>query len=476
MTVFFPKKEIKSILEFPLFTLLITLTLIFLMACFYPITFMADDWERLYAYYTDNLPAFLTPYYLRFFVQGLSTEYLFPLFIYSLPLGAFVFWSSLTLAAFFYLRPFTHLISTKSQLSHNFFFSGPILIFFVFMPNNYEWNFFPTVMTLLPVILLMSISFFFSHRPQTQSWQKILHIIVVVLGFYAYESLLPMAILFELAYVLYVVPIDLINKKQRSLFQSLLSSLPIIIPVVVLSFILKIISHHHQLQMNGNMQEFGYEWGYKHFLFWQFLQMSLNHDFYKIRWFSGSLSLIFFMLLLYGRYTSLKKENRLTDLKKDALIVLAYIVGSSYYFLIMNYSSRRALGGPLYFWWGFCSLALISLTFKTSLSRFFKISIWLFYLSSFFVHHEYIARQKRIDKSVYDSMKLEIQNKAINNRNAPLIKISLEEITQYLSRSWNLENPIQLHGFLKHQLQDQYHLIMPFKEQFPTYRFIYSIK
>lgn len=457
---------------------LVTLIMIFLALCFFhPTYFMADDWERLYAHYSENTDNFLRAYYLRYFVQGFSSEYIFRLFFFfpSVPLflGKFVLWGCLLMAAWLYIDSFNLHFANRS-LRHSVRTSpwwGMVPLIAAFHPNNYEWNFFPTIMTLLPTLLIMAIIFRVTHRGPITLGKILFNTLAILLGFYAYESLLPFAILMEIAFFFYS------DKKSQSDGKTCKSILSFSFPVILSAVVLKIISYQHHMAVNGHLQTESYsaKLGFKAHLFWQMISMTINHDYYKTRWGTGILALIGVILFIWAR---MRTSNRKTILKRDLPLILSYLIGTSYYYLIMDYSARRAMGGPLYFFWGFFFLCFLYLFQHPSLSKTFRKVLCFFIIVPFFLHHGYIFKEKKFEKDTFFKAAKEIKEKIHRSSESEIpVVITIEEVTHDLKRGWHLVNPIQLHGLLSHHLSKvEYGKVLPFKKQFPTFHFIYDIK
>jgi len=436
-----------------------------IMAIYHPTHFMADDWEWIYAFKTNNLTEYTRHLYHRFILHGLSIRYVFFLFLpFSLVLGKFVTWGLLLLASYFYLITFApQLVLT---LKTRWWCLPCFLFLLAFPPNNHESLFFPSVMTLLPIFTVLSLIFYVSHLGQIKG-QAYWQIAGGVIAFYTYESLLVFYVLMECAYVFYHCPQSLICKLKQCASA--------VLPAILTCALLKILGHIIMLQaFRGEKIPLAYaaKWGFQWEQFYQLLQMSFLHDYYKIRWATGSFALVGVLLVAAGR---LKVAGLKSFIQTEGILLLFYFLGTIYYYLIMDYSSRRALGGPLFFLWGLCSIAYVSLMLHSGISGLYKRALSFCFILPFLVHHGYIIHIKLQEEQILERNHQKIKA-TLAKANTADVPISMSMVSEGLVRGWNIVNPIQHHGYLKYYLTPaEYAKCLSFKDQYPNFTHIYKL-
>ncbi len=413
--------------------LLIFSTLFILLSLLYPIHFISDDWEELDAFYSgiqrlhhDNFmrrfPIAVLLLHLTFF-KIFANELFF--------LGKFIFWGCQIAAYALVLSIFVDNFWQKLRSQAGY---ALLLIVISFSPNNYEWNMWPTNISLFPMLLLMALSFKFYTLNIRSPLYWLIKTIVYIAAFTTSESLIPMFILLECAFHIYKIDSSWPQKIKALAIQT--------IPPIIIILILKIFFLTVSVDISNR--------GFKPHLFSQLLSLTFFHDYYKALFATGSLSLLSIIMLIFCRV----KNDLKTFLTKDLILFILYLLGTSYYYYLMDYSSRRALAGPLYFFWGWTTISFLYLTINKTkyVPRLApKVAITLFLLS-FSIHTIYVAKIKYSNKQAIATNVAAIKQRIHTEKQLPII-ISPGDIKKgFFKRGWNLVNNTQFNGFLRHYL------------------------
>ncbi|MCO4753996.1 MAG: hypothetical protein KC478_05920, partial [Bacteriovoracaceae bacterium] len=310
-----------------------------ILSLLYPVYFVADDWEHLNAYYGVGPDNYLRPWLYRLPGLYFTHQLLFPLFKNEFFfLGNFICWGFFLMGT---LLVFDFLGVYKKLNKEPLWFYLMFCLMTMFNPNNFEWLFWPTVMVNFPGFFAVCLGIWITGRYKLWVFQ-ILKGFLWAYGFYCYESLFFFGALVELSRIAMKDDGHLFEKFKMFTYQLLGPVLVIFGSKVILS----------------SMESYPYvsKVGFKLHLFLQSMSMIFLHDYYKTRWLTGSLFLISTLLLFIYLFRRRSKKN---FLNKEFILIIATLLSVSYYFIIMDYSARRAIGGQLFFSWGsFCFIYL----------------------------------------------------------------------------------------------------------------------
>lgn len=416
---------------------LIAFLVVFITLCaIYPVYFISDDWEHLNLYHQGRGAERALFWTYRVPSMVVLHMTFFPLFVKNLFfLGKFTLWLFL----------FTATIITLSLYIKDFFqkFRSSIImglfpIVLAFPPNNYEWSFWPTNMTLFPALTLIAWVMKMSlEKPQSIFW-NLFRAVIYAVGFYTYETILPMMILIELSWILYF------SHPDKNFFKQIFQLIKQITPGFILIFFSRMILH------SIAPYPYGGAWGFQPHLFEQFLAVTFITDYYKMIFASGTFLFIGMLLLAIIRL----RQNALNFIRKDLLILLAYFVGSSYYFIIMFYSSRRALGGQLYFFWGWILLGIYFAFQNQKVSKSLKRASLFLIILPFLAHQTYVFQSKRFEQNRIETNAQELHTIIKNAKEYP-VKIDDRQPLTGFKRAWNFAIRPQVDGYLRHYLSKE---------------------
>lgn len=413
---------------------LIIFLLFFIGLCFLtPVYFIADDWEHLNWYHQDLPPHTLIQLFYRHTGLYIVHQIFFPLFAEGhFILGKFVIYSfligSMLLICDLFIKNFW--TEFKNNLWMLF-----LPLFMAFAPNQYEWNYWPTNMTCIPSLFLMTLFFWAEKTYKHYILSFIKNFFYIFAGF-TFESLIPLAVLLEISYVFYLEKRTFLDGIKRIISRTL--------PMLIIFFLAK-------YKLNS-MAPFSYDakFGFKLHLFQQWLSLFFSHDYYKTRHLTGSLAALSMIVLTIYRWKNLEKDLR----NKEIFILFSLTVGCCYYWMIQDYSSRRAVGGQLYFFWGWFSIYLFSL-FKDLKSHPLSIKVTAFlFLFSTFAHHGYVFKTKYHEKVTIE-VNAQKARDLVDDYQGNAYRFDPSFPRQNLGRAWNFIGVRQLNGFLRHYLNDE---------------------
>ena len=412
---------------------IIIFSLAFLALCFItPVYFMADDWEHL-NWYHQNLPPFtLIQLFYRHTGLYIVHQLFFPIFAEGYFFSAkLLIYGMLVGSSFLVCDLFIDNFKDKFKNSLIFTF---LILFMSFAPNQYEWNYWPTNMTCIPSMFLMILCFWAEKKYKYYHLAFIKNLAYLFAGF-TFESLIALAVLLELSYIIYIEKRDFLSMIKKVLNRTL--------PILIIFFITK-------FKMNS-FAPFPYpaKFGFKWHLFEQWLSIFFSHDYYKTRHLTGSVAIVSLLSLVFYRIKNVERDL----LYKELFIFFSLIVGCSYYWLVQDYSSRRAIGGQYYFFWGWLSIYLFHLLSRFNESnRILKGTLILFLITTF-AHHTYVFKTKyaemfTIEENAKKAKELLSQYSGTGYRFDPRFP------RQNIGRAWNFIGVRQLNGFLRHYLNE----------------------
>lgn len=404
-----------------------------LISCLYPTYFISDDWEHLDSIYKNGSNT-----YIKFWIYRIPSLYfshtrLFPLFKSEyFMLANFICWFFLLLGVLYALEGLKVLEKLKREKTWFFVF---FIVMLSFNHNNFEFLFWPSFMVNFPGFFLVSLGFYLTKRYPTW-WMLSLKSVLWTIGFYSTESLFFMGALLDIGYVLWLKADDSLKEKVLFLVKQL------ILPFALV-FISKVILTY--------LKPYGYaaKLGFKPHLLIQTLSLIFLHDYYKVRWLTGSLAFVSYILLIFKLY---KGRGRKAFLSTELLFSIIVLISTSYYFYVMNYSARRALSGQLYITWGgFCLIYFyVWKQDKTNMLR--KIILVLFPLC-WLVHSVYVINLKVGDRMAFRENALQIR-KRMESGEKP-VKVHRNDIMKNVNTKWNLVNEKQTSGWIRHFFKEE---------------------
>ncbi len=404
---------------------------VFIVICLLtPVYFMADDWEHLNWYHQGLPPYTLIQLFYRHTGLYIVHQLFFPLFAE----GYFFFakiliYGMLVSSSFLICDLFIEDFRLKMKNSYLFIL---LPLFMSFAPNQYEWNYWPTNMTCISSMFLMVLCFWLEKKYKYYSLAFVKNIAYIFAGF-TFESLIPLAVLLELSFIIY--------REKRSFEDMIKKILNRTLPFLIIFLLAK-------YKMNS-LAPFPYDakWGFKLHLFQQWLSIFFSHDYYKTRHLTGSVVALCLLFLVVMRWRKIEKDLFF----KELFLFFALIVGSSYYWLIQDYSSRRALGGQLYFYWGWVSLFLFSILEKRKEVGRPIYSITLVFILFTFIHHGHVFHTKYNEKFAIDR-NVKKAKSMLKSYEGNSFHFDAHFPRQGIGRAWNFIGVRQLNGFLRHSL------------------------
>ncbi len=394
----------------------------------YPVYFVADDWEHLNAYYGVGPDVYLRPWLFRLPGLYITHQLIFPLFKNELFfLGNFLCWSFLFSGLLLILD---YLNVLKKLLSEPLWFFVSFFFMLAFNGNNFEWLFWPTVMVNFPGFFAVGLGLWLTKN--SKHWfRQVIKGILWGYGFYCYESLFFMGVLIQVSGEL------LKNRKFKDSMIPILKQLFISILFLVIS-----------KSILSSIESYGYvsKVGFKKHLFTQSMSLIFLHDYYKTRWLTGGINLLAILFLLWTTFRSLDRKSLLN---KALPILIVFMVSISYYFVIMDYSARRAIGGQVFFSWGCLSLMYLNIKWKTHKNKIDKAVLILFPLC-WILHFSYVTSIKAIDKRSYQENIVSVKKRISTSVNK--LSVTREEMVEGVETGWNVVNKDQERGWIKHVL------------------------
>lgn len=421
-------------------TLLFIIFLLFTLSLLYPLHFVADDWEHIDAYHRGLSYQFISKFIHRVPSLIILHQLLFPFFYKGyFVLGKFITWFFLIFSSWSAIN----LFFAEIKIQKIKWYSLALITFLLaFGPNNYEWNLWPTNLTLMPSVFFILFSLYLDKKKST-IYSKVFKFFSVIFGFYAYESLLVLYILLEVSHTFYVERED--DGDWIALKLTIIKTLREVLPVIIVCISSKVI-----LQ---KIYPYPYvaKKGFKLHLFNQFISLSFLHDYYKTRWISSPFSLLPILIFIFDR---LKRDTKIQKIK-DLLLFTAFILGSSYYFMVMDYSSRRALGGQLYFIWGLILILCYDFYQKSEVKKPIRKVIVSFFIFGYLFHQGYIMDMKNHEKKQLISNAIEIKQ-SIESASSLPYTVPYELFHKDFRRGWNLAIPLQLRGYISHMISEEH--------------------
>lgn len=398
------------------------------VSALYPTYFISDDWEHLDSIYKNGSNVYLKFWIYRIPALYFSHTTLFPLFLNEyFMLANFICWFFFFLGMLYALETFKVLERLKKEPLWFF-----ILFFLMicFNHNNFEFIFWPSFMVNFPGFFLVCFGFYITKRYNTWKMQ-FLRSLLWVTSFYFTESLFFMGALLEIAYVLWFLT-------ERSLKDKIIFLVKQFLIPTVLLVVSKITLTY--------LKPYGYAaaLGFKPHLLSQTLSLIFLHDYYKVRWLTGGLALFSYI----GLFTLLYKiRGRKKILRTELIFSIIVLISTSYYFLIMDYSARRAIGGQLFITWGGLCLAYLAVWRQDKKSKLRSFILVLFPLC-WMAHSTYVINLKVGDRKAFRRNGLEIRNK-MEKAKSP-VHISRDDIMKDVNTGWNLVNEKQTSGWVRH--------------------------
>lgn len=409
--------------------------IVVMLSIFYPMPFIADDWEHLHDHYMGLPPKILFWIHRNPFHSIWHLIY-FPVFHQGWEvLAKFLLFSQLLLTSCLLLHCFIPDFRIKMSSDWKYWI---IWLALAFPVNNYEWTFWPTMLTSSPSLLLVAIGFHAHFYNRTTS-SLILKMVCYTMAALTFECLLVLAWLLELSKMTYF-------RGHFKIWPILREFILEMGGLTVLFFLFK-----------GLMQywyPYGYEakLGFKPWLFGQFLSLIFSIDYYKQLWSLG----IPWMLMWGTLILALVRGRSRKMLKKDFLILLFFIASASYYYIVMNYSSRRALAGPIVFSVLVLGVFLDRLNDKIfSKTRAYAYRfVWTVFVLVFFIHQGEVAFYKNRELVAINKMESDLHQSIQLLAPGENLAINSGMPRAYIQhRSWNFIGPTQFKGFILHVLE-----------------------
>jgi len=402
--------------------------LLLIISWLYPTYFISDDWEHLDSIYKNGSNT-----YIKFWIYRIPSLYfshttLFPLFQNEyFMLANLVCWFFFFLGTLYALETFKILDRIKKEST--WFFLGFFLML-SFNHTNFEFILWPSFMVNFPGYFLVILGFYLTKRFNS-IWLQLLKAIFWTIGFYFTESLFFMGALLEIAYILWFqADKNLIVKFKELLKQTIIPFLLVFVSKVILTY----------------LKPYGYAaaLGFKPHLFSQTLSLIFLHDYYKVRWLTGSLALISYLAMTFWVFRDRGAKN---FLKTEALFAVIILVSTSYYFIVMDYSARRAIGGQLFITWGTFCFGYLYLWFRKSECKIRKVVLILFPLC-WLAHSVYVINLKLGDRSAF-RRNAEVLRSRLKSEKLP-VNVQRMDIMKDVNTGWNLVNKKQKSGWMRH--------------------------
>ncbi|MEI8346653.1 MAG: hypothetical protein WCG27_04245 [Pseudomonadota bacterium] len=410
---------------------LVVFVLAFLALClFYPIPFIADDWEYLYFYHRGEGPNYTLFWLYRRPMFHVLLNIFMPIFAEGhLFLGKFILWSFLMGAVYLLLSVF---IPDYPRKFRGNLFYGVLPLIAAFQVNNYEWSFWAMNMTMFPMLTLLAYCFKKGTEHPHNRWWQLARVITYILCFYSFEPILPLALMLELSWGLYYSP--------KKIWPALKNMMMIFIPVFIIIFVSKfLLEHFHPYPYSS---KFGFKWH----LFKDVWTLTFLHGYFKTRFLTGAISLAGILLLAYYRF----KMARRDFVQKDLLILVAYVLAGAYYYMVMDYNASRALAGHLYYFWG---LTVVALTYAyLHRQRMKKVVMGSIILTTlgFFAHQSYVCYFKIREKK---QMEINAAKVLAEVKQADKFPIRIQQFPGAgLPRGFNFIGKKQVQGFYLHHI------------------------
>lgn len=403
--------------------------LLFVVISFlYPTYFISDDWEHLDSIYQEGAAVYLRLWLFR--IPALYFVHLnaFPLFEKEyFFLANLIFWLFFLGGMLYALEGLKFLDKLKKESTLFFCF---FMVMICFNHNNFEFIFWPSVMVNFPGFFLVSLGFYLTKK--YDSWGiQFIKAILWMIGFYFTESLFFMGALLEVAYVLWHQANCSLKKQFMGLFRQL-----------ILPAILVLIS---KLTLTS-IESYGYAMGigFKPHLLYQSLSMVFLHDYYKTRWLTGGLAALSYLLIFVYLF---KNKKAKAFLRTEVLFGLIILISLFYYYTIMTYSARRAMGGQLFITWGALCLGYFYV-WKSDKDKLLRKIILVLFPLCWFTHSVYVIDQKLGDRSAFRKNAAVIRAK-LENGPWP-IQVNRSDIMKGVNTGWNLVNKKQKSGWVRH--------------------------
>lgn len=403
------------------------------ISALYPTYFISDDWEHLDSIYKNGSNVYIKFWIYRIPALYLSHTTLFPLFVNEyFALANLVCWFFFFLGMLFALETFNILDRLKKESTWFFVF---FFLMICFNHNNFEFIFWPSFMVNFPGFFLVCFGFYITKKFNTWKMQ-FLRAILWVISFYFTESLFFMGALLEIAYALWLLPKYSFKEKVSFLIkQFLIASIILVISKITLTY----------------LKPYGYAaaLGFKPHLMYQTLSLIFLHDYYKVRWLTGLLALTSYAGLIFLIY---KARGRKKFISTEVLFSIIVFISTSYYFLVMDYSARRAVGGQLFIAWGGLCIGYLTIWLQDKNSKMRTFVLILFPLC-WFIHSAYVINLKVGDRRAFRENALEIRQRMEKGENP--VKISRNDIMKDVNTGWNLVNKKQTSGWVRHFFSEE---------------------
>ena len=396
----------------------------------YPMPFIADDWEHLLFFHKGLTPKIL------FWVHRNPFHSLWHLIYFS------VFMHDQKILAKLLLFPLQVSASwlVLDCMIDNFrvkfrsqWFYGLLPLVLAFPLNNYEWSFWPTMMTSYPSYFLVIFGYWFHHKSPSNV-SSLIKFCCYLVGALTFECLLVLAWLLELAHALYLLD------HQTSWANRFKYYLKQILLVSVIFIIFKIVMQ--------KLFPYGYaaELGFKQWLFGQYLSLVFSADYYKQFWSLGAPWMLLWGVLFFAFF----HKRTSTMLKKDLLLFFFFVASCSYYYYVMNYSSRRALAGPLLFSWSAMIFIATSVLQKHGKAKWPKAVVTLLAIL-FCLHQGQISLIKFREVREIDFMSEQLRLNFEKSDPKEMFHINAGFPGVYIKqRGWNFVDRVQREGYLRH--------------------------
>lgn len=386
---------------------LITFLSFLIIVTIYKIPLSTDDYHWTLLLNQEAFSHVFDDYFFRLPVWRIIFRYSFPVLINYPILGKFIMWGAGIIGLYFPLSWFFNKYGLNTVWL-------PIIAFLTFFaPNQYEVNYFTTIMPYCFGFLFSGLGFYAFRKGH-----KVIGSFFYLLSILTLESFISLVLLLEFSTIIDTFP-------SRVSIKKFISS---IMPLLIVYFFVRLVLHII------NPYSYGIDLSLKFSQIRGLIFQCFFINFYKLNSILSFVQLILYGYLFVGLYKIAAKTSIRIDWIKRILILFVILIMTSSYYYFLEYPANRALSSQISYCWGFYLLVCVYLLSKTEKSLSLKIIMATLLISAQIANQAIIFRTKQYNYHFLKRQVTYVIDKL--SKEEKNIFIDLNQLRSGLKRDW----------------------------------------